>query len=139
MAVWDLEKGMAFYRDLLGATFSQSDGTEAAKFGVQVAMAFDAGIELVAPLPDVDSHIRTWLTENGEGITGVVFAVPDADAARDAAAAHGCPTYYSLDYDQIQIDKDLAGYFTQYKEHFITAAEPLSGTVLLGEFVEKAG
>lgn len=134
MSCWDLDVGIAFYGDTLGATFYESVGGEAASFGVRAAMSWDAGIELVAPLPGRDSDVKTRLENDGEGIIGVVFAVADADASKAAFAERGIGTYYSLDYDQEIIDARLEGRFTQFKEHFLEAAAPLSGTVLIGEF-----
>lgn len=138
IGVWDFEAGKAFYERLLDAHFEkENDDGEAAQFGVRVAMAWDAGVELVSPLPGVESAMRTSLEQNGEGIQGVVFAVPDADRSLAAAEAEGLSAYYSLDYTQEQIDRKCAGRFTTYKEHFLTVAPPLSGTVLVGDFVEK--
>lgn len=139
VAVWDLEEGKAFFERLLGAEFApENDDGQAASFGVRVTMAWEAGIELVAPLPDAASAIRTELEEHGEGIKGVVFAVADADAAGAAADELGMPTYYSLDFDQATIDAKCEGRFTRFKEHFLSVRAPLSGTVLVGEFVSRA-
>lgn len=132
---WDLDAAVAFYSKLLGAEFIAAHGEEAASFGVRVAFSWDAGIELVAPLPDRESALRTTLEERGEGLVGVVFAVADADASRAAAAELGMETYYSLDYDQATIDTKLQGRYSVYKQHFITPIPPLNGTVLLGEFM----
>lgn len=138
VAVWDFEAGKRFFEELLGAEFApENDDGEAASFGVRVAMAWDAGVELVSPLPDVDSPIRAELEANGEGLKGVVFAVPDADASKDAADRLGLPTYYSLDYDQATIDRKCQGRYATFKEHFLTVRAPLSGTVLVGEFVAR--
>lgn len=136
MAVWDLEKGKAFYEKLLGATFFPAHDEEAASFGVQVAMAWDAGIELVAPLGDKPSFVRTKLEESGEGLMGVVFAVEDVDASRDAAVELGVKIFHTLDYDQETIDRFLQGRFNKYKEYFLAAGGPLSGGCLIGEFIE---
>ena len=76
--------------------------------------------------------------ENGEGIKGIVFAVDDADHAMSQGSALGLQSHYDLDYDQSQIDSKCQGRFTKYKEYFISAADPLNTTVLLGEFNEKA-
>lgn len=136
VAVWDFEQGKRFFETLLGAEFApENDDGQAASFGVRVAMAWDAGIELVSPLPDTPSAIRDDLEATGEGVKGVVFAVPDADEAKARAGELGMDTYYSLDFDQATIDAKCAGRFTTFKEHFVAAAAPLDGTVLLGEFV----
>lgn len=138
VAVWDFDEGKRFFEELLGATFApENDDGQAASFGVRVAMAWDAGVELVSPLADAPSAIRDDLEANGEGVKGVVFAVPDLDAAKERAETLGLPTYYSLDFDQATIDAKCEGRFTRFREHFIAASAPLDGTVLLGEFVRK--
>ena len=138
VAVWDFDAGKAFYEKLLGATFApENDDGEAAAFGVRVAMAWDAGVELVSPLPGVDSPIRADLEATGEGLKGVVFAVEDADASMAAARELGMGEYYFLDYTSEQIDRKCQGRFDRYKEYFVAARAPMSGTVLLGEFVER--
>ena len=126
---------MAFYGDLLQTTFVEALGGEAASFGVRVSINFEAGVELVAPIDGRESGVRSTLEERGEGIMGVVFAVPDADASRDAAKAHGIDTTYSLDYDADTIaDRYGVGSFTRFYEHFLEAKPPLSGTTLIGQF-----
>lgn len=138
MAVWDFEAGKRFYEQLLGASFApENDDGEAAAFGVRVAMAWDAGVELVSPLPGVESALRAEMEANGEGLKGVVFAVDDADACMAAGKALGQDAYYSLDYSQEQIDRKCQGRFSRFKEHFVAVQAPLSGTVLLGEFISR--
>ena len=139
IAVWDLDEGKRFFEELVGAEFApENDDGQAASFGVRVAMAWDAGIELVAPSPEAASTIRDDLEANGEGVKGVVFAVPDVDAAKERAEGLGLDTYYSLDFDQATIDRKCEGRFTTFKEHFVAASAPLDGTVLLGEFVRRS-
>jgi methylmalonyl-CoA/ethylmalonyl-CoA epimerase len=135
MAVWDFEAGKQFYERLLGATFeSIDDGGESAAFGVQVAMAWEAGVELVSPLPDVPSMLRTEMERNGEGLKGVVFAVDDCDHRMAEGREMGLSHYYFLDYDQADLTKRFGDRYTQYKEYFVAAKAPLSGTILLGDF-----
>lgn len=136
MAVRDLDEGRAFYEDLLGCTFHSVDDEQAAAFGVRTVFSWDGGVELVAPISGADSHLDRILEERGEGLIGVVWAVADADAAKAAAAAHGVSAYWTLDYDQGEIDEKLQGRFSRYYEHFLTAAGPLGSTptVLVGEF-----
>lgn len=50
IAVHDMEKAKQQYADLLGATFMDANWT-GEPFGISVAIAWDAGIELCAPLP----------------------------------------------------------------------------------------
>jgi len=57
--------------------------------GIRVAISWDAGIELVSPMPERESFVTEYLEERGEGLMGVVFAVDDVEAARHAAQALG--------------------------------------------------
>ena len=138
IAVWDFEAGKIFFEKLLGVSFApENDDGEAASFGVRVAIAWDAGIELVSPLPDIQSNIRDDMEKTGEGIKGVVFAVDDADKAMQAGESLGMGSYYFLDYSMEQIDKKCQGRYSTYKEYFVAAESPINTTVLLGEFIER--
>ena len=139
IGVWDFEKGKDYFERLLGAEFApeNTDG-EAAAFGVRVAMAWESGIELISPIPGIESHVRDEMEKNGEGIKGIVFAVDDAVEAISQGKELGLLPYYDLDYDQEQINTKCQGRFSQYKEYFIDAPDPLNTTVLLGEFTEQS-
>ena len=81
VAVWDFEQGKRYFEKLLGAEFApENEDGEAASFGVRVAMAWEAGIELISPIPDTESQVRSDMEINGEGIKGIVFAVNEAMA-----------------------------------------------------------
>ncbi|MCH7667427.1 MAG: VOC family protein [Acidobacteria bacterium] len=134
VGTWDIEGSKHFFADLLGATFIDTPLQDTEAFGLRVSMAFDAGIELSSPLEGVDSALAAMLTERGEGIVGVVFAVEDADAAKTRAEALGQKPFYSLDYSREEIERQLGGAFRTYKEHFFAIADPLNATMLLGEF-----
>ena len=68
VGVWDFEKGKQYFEKLLGAEFApENQDGEAAAFGVRVAMAWESGIELVSPLPGVQSPVRDEMEKNGEG------------------------------------------------------------------------
>ena len=139
IGVWDFEKGKDYFERLLGAEFApeNTDG-EAAAFGVRVAMAWESGIELISPIPGIESHVRDEMEKNGEGIKGIVFAVDDAEEAISQGKELGLLAYYDLDYDQEQINTKCQGRFSQYKEYFKAASDPLNTTVLLGEFTEQS-
>ena len=139
IGVWDFEKGKDYFERLLGAEFApeNTDG-EAAAFGVRVAMAWESGIELISPIPGIESHVRDEMEKNGEGIKGIVFAVDDAEEAISQGKELGLLPYYDLDYDQEQINTKCQGRFSQYKEYFIAASDPLNTIVLLGEFTEQS-
>ena len=136
MAVRDLDAGRAFYEKLLGCTFHHGNDDEAAQFGVRMLFSWDGGVELVAPIEGHDSFVEKIIDEKGEGLIGVVWAVPDADASKAAAEDLGVSSFFTLDYSQEQIDENLQGRFCRYYEHFLGGAgTPLgSASVLVGEF-----
>ena len=117
VAVRDIEAAKRQYRDLLGATFMNANWT-GENFGISVSIAWDAGIELCAPLPgrEHDSAVSQFLTHRGEGIMCVFFGVDDCDIAMARAAAHGYSCVNSLDFTQEEIDEHLAGLFSRYQE-----------------------
>jgi len=134
IAVKDLEKGMDFFSSLLGATFHEATADDVVTLGIRAAMSWDAGIELVSPMPGRDSFVTEIIQQRGEGLIGVVFAVDDVEAAREAAKALGVGTWYSLDYDQETIDKHLQGRFTKYKEYMLDAETSFGVGPVIGEF-----
>ena len=117
VGVWDFDKGKQYFEKLLGAEFApENEDGEAAAFGVRVAMAWESGIELISPLPGVQSPVRDEMEKNGEGIKGIVFAVDDADHAMSQGSALGLQSHYDLDYDQSQIDSKCQGLFTSSQQ-----------------------
>lgn len=84
---------------LYGVDFDFRDGPRNDRSPVQTYVAWDAGLELIAPFesPDarpiaehpVASKLAAHLDEHGEGIFGVVFRVPDLEEAVARASALG--------------------------------------------------
>lgn len=70
----------------LGITFDKPAIVEST--GVEAALAWDAGLEVLAPLTEEG---RYWerIQKYGEGSTIIVFGVADMDAAKDRARAAG--------------------------------------------------
>jgi len=134
IAVKDLEKGKELYSGLLGATFFPADAGEAAKMGIEVAMSWDAGIELVAPLADRDSFVKQIIENRGEGVIGVVFAVDDIDEVHEAAQKRGIKAWHSIDYSQEEIDKHLQGRFSKYKEYMYDPMTTYGAAPVVGQF-----
>lgn len=124
VAVNNLENSKRFYREALGATFHEANWT-GKSYGIEVAISWDAGIELCAPMPgrEHDSAVSSFLAENGEGVVNVIFAVSDAGLAKERAASAGITPFNSLDYSQQEIDEHLDGLFCKYEEHFMNSSE----------------
>ena len=137
IAVKDLETGMDFYAKLLNATFHEATADDVVTLGIRVAMSWDAGIELVSPMPDRESFVTEFLEQRGEGLMGVVFAVDDVEEAYKAAQALGVGVWYTVDYDQEEIDRHLQGRFTKYKEYMLDAETSHGVGPVIGEFKSK--
>lgn len=101
IAVRDLEAAKKKYQNLLGADFLDFHWTGEA-FGIAVSIAWNAGIELCAPLEgrEETSAVSGFLAEKGEGIMSVFFNVEDGDAAMERASSHGYRCVHALDYSQ---------------------------------------
>lgn len=138
IAVHDMERAKRQYADLLGATFMDANWT-GEPFGITVSIAWDAGIELCAPMPgrEKDSAVSRFLAERGEGIMSVFFGVDDGDSANERAAAQGYGCVSALDYTQKEIDLHLGGRFTRYQEFTLDSATRCGFSVSLARIDEK--
>lgn len=132
IAVHDLEAAKQRYRDLLSANFEDAHWTGEA-FGIAVSIAWDAGIELCAPLPgrEKDSAVSAFLQHRGEGVMNVFFAVEDVSSAAQRATALGIQTVHALNYTRDEIAAHLGGQFTRYEECFLNTFEELGLSVSL--------
>lgn len=138
IAVHDIEKAKQDYGDLLGANFVDANWT-GEPFGIAVSIAWDAGIELCAPLPgrEADSAVSQFLKHRGEGVMNVFFGVDDGDAAMKRASDHGINSVHSLDYTQQEIDDHLSGFFSRYQEFTLNTAERFGFAMTLARIDEK--
>lgn len=136
IAVKDIEKGKELYSKLLRATFHDANGT-GEPMGINVAISWDAGIELIAPIPGKDVFLEQLIEQNGEGIQAVVFGVDDADEARDMAENAEMNVLVPIDYSREEIDQHLEGMFTKYKEYVLDSTTKCGYTVMLGQIEPK--
>lgn len=138
IAVHDMEKAKQQYSDLLGATFVDANWT-GEPFGISVSIAWDAGIELCAPLPgrEKDSAVSQFLAHRGEGIMNVFFGVDDGDAANERATALGYGCINALDYSQKEIDQHLGGLFNRYQEFTLDSSARCGFAITLARIDEK--
>lgn len=138
LAVRDLQKAKALYSRMLGATFHDASWT-GAPLGMDVAISWDAGIEICAPMPgrEKDSMISGFLDRHGDGILSVVFGAEDADAIKGGAEGLGIQALYSVDYSQAEIDAHLDGLFRKYKEWFMNSAEACGFTATIAQIEPK--
>lgn len=138
VAVRDLEKSKSYYAGLLGAHFHEANWTGEA-FGIEVAISWNAGIELCAPILGRERNcaLTSFLDQRGEGILNVVFNVDNADKALEQAKAANIQTINALDYTQAEIDEHLSGLFSRYKEYFLNTAAQCGHGITLGQFEAK--
>jgi len=136
IAVKDLDKGIALYSRLLGATF-HDQSTPAEPYGLRCAISWDAGIELVAPLPGRSSFAEKHIAKHGEGLMGVVFAVDDVDEARQRAEEMVIGVLALIEYDQDQIREYHQDMFKKYKEYMLNPADTYGVGVVLGQIEPK--
>ena len=140
LAVRDLDKAKRYYAELLGATFHEANWT-GESFGIQVAISWNAGIELCAPIPGKEHEcvLTPLLDARGDTILNVVFNVDDADAGLARAKQQGIQTTNAVDYTQDEMDRHLDGLFTRYKEYFLNTGARCGYGITLGQFEAKQG
>lgn len=138
IAVHDLEKAKQYYSDLLGATFIDADWT-GEPWGINVSIAWDAGIELCAPMPgrEKDSAVSQFLEQRGKGVMNVFFGVDDIEAANKRASALGYGCVNALDCTQEEIDQHLGGLFSRFQELTLDTSARLGLSVTLARIDEK--
>ncbi len=138
VAVRDLEKSKNYYSELLGASFHDANWT-GENYGINVAISWDAGIELCAPMKgrESDSAVSPFLDARGEGVLNVVFNYDDAATALDKAVSNGAQCLHSLDYTQEEIDAHLDALFSKYEEHVLGTSAELGFSVTIAEITEK--
>lgn len=137
LVVRDFEKTLALYSKLLGATFHDAQVEDL--FGVRAAISWDAGIEVISPLPGstnpMAQGMEQYLERHGEGIYGVAFSVKDADEARDQALELGM-TPIPLEFNQEQIKQHFQGRFKLFKEYILNP-EGTFGDVVVAQLEPK--
>lgn len=130
VAVHDINQAKKHYREMLVATFVDADWT-GEPFGISIAIAWDAGIELCAPMPgrEQDSAVSDFLARRGEGVICVFFGVDDGHPAQELAAAGGYRTVGTSNYSQGEIHAYLDGLFSRYLESTLDTARRSGFTV----------
>ena len=86
IAVADLDKALAFYRDVLGLTPQPPETVDGATI---VSLSFGATqVELLHPIVP-DSPVARFLAKRGPGIHHVCYRVPDLDRALEECRRNG--------------------------------------------------
>jgi catechol 2,3-dioxygenase-like lactoylglutathione lyase family enzyme len=138
LAVRDLDKAKSYYAELLGATFNEANWT-GEPFGIQVAISWNAGIELCAPIPGKEREcvLTPLLNERGDSLLNIVFNIDDADEGYARAKKLRIQAINAVDYTQEEIDLHLDGLFTRYKEYFLNTGAQCGYGITLGQFEAK--
>ena len=138
VAVRDLEKSKGFYSELLGAHFNDANWT-GENYGINVAISWDAGIELCAPMEgrENDSAVSQFLNKNGEGVLNVVFNYEDTAKALDSAKSMDVQCLHSLDYTQQEIDAHLDALFSKYEEHVLSTSDQCGFSLTMANITQK--
>lgn len=139
VAVRDLEKSKRYYSELLGATFNDANWT-GENYGINVAISWDAGIELCAPMKgrENDSAVSQFLNTKGEGVLNVVFNYRDTATALNKAQSMDAQCLHSLDYTQEEIDTHLGALFSKYEEHVLNTSGDCGFSVTIAQINEKS-
>jgi methylmalonyl-CoA/ethylmalonyl-CoA epimerase len=88
VAVADIEKALAVYRDLIGLACEATEEVASQKILSYHLRAGESHIELLVPT-DPSSTIARYLEKRGEGIHHIALAVDDFDAERTKLVAGG--------------------------------------------------
>ncbi|MCB1677591.1 MAG: hypothetical protein KDI16_02770 [Halioglobus sp.] len=138
VAVRDMEKSKRHYAELIGANFNDADWT-GEKYGINVAISWNAGIELCAPMKgrENDSAVSQFLNTKGEGILNVVFNYHDVARALINAKSIGVQCSHSLDYTQEEIDAHLDALFSKYEEHVLNTSGDCGFSITIAQITEK--
>tara|TARA_R110002110_G_scaffold413729_1_gene641671 strand:- start:166581 stop:167030 length:450 start_codon:yes stop_codon:yes gene_type:complete len=138
VAVRDLEKSKRYYSELLGATFNDANWT-GENYGINVAISWDAGVELCAPMKgrENDSAVSQFLNTKGEGVLNVVFNYNDTAKALSNAKSTGVQCLHSLDYTQEEIDAHLGALFSKYEEHVLNTSGKCGFSITIAEITKK--
>ena len=88
IAVSSLEKGIAFYGDLLGLVLHGTEEVKEQKVKAALMLAGDERIELLEPTAQ-DSPVAKHIARRGEGLHHIAFRTPDIEAALARLKAAG--------------------------------------------------
>lgn len=138
VAVNNLEESKRYYSKLVGASFNDANWT-GEKYGINVAISWDAGIELCAPMKgrENDSAVSQFLKTTGEGVINVVFNYDESAKILSDAYSMNIECLHSLDYTQEEIDTHLNALFSHYEEHVLNTRSDCGFSVTIAQITDK--
>jgi len=92
-----LEANVAELEKLTGAKLTRFERQD---MGFVMHISWEAGLEVVSPLPEpteFNQWLRDWLETRGEGVMSVIFGVKDLQAHKARLEALGCEVGPLLD------------------------------------------
>ena len=90
VAVRDTDRALHYFRDQLGLEVVASEEPASTRVRLTYLAAGNAYIQLVEPL-DSAHEVAHWISDHGEGVHHVCFAVEDVSAAATQLALPGSP------------------------------------------------
>lgn len=136
VGVPDIDQAIAQYEKLLGVTFERVPDEFCKGFGSRVAISWDAGIELVAPL-DGPAGDTMGLLPKQMGLMGVIFDVDDVEDAARTAEAAGARVVREIRLSSEQIDAVFGHSVTTFDEVALDTADT-GIPIVLGEIRRQA-
>jgi Glyoxalase/Bleomycin resistance protein/Dioxygenase superfamily len=138
----NVERYVALFSDLFGIEFDHMDGPALGPWpvgrGIHAYVAWEAGLEVVAPIHDEDplaARFMDHLRRHGEGPFGIAFGVGSLEDAVQRAADHGfepgAPLQVGGDADRQARLATWTSRVTDVREAFI--GEVLATNLLLAE------
>jgi 4-hydroxyphenylpyruvate dioxygenase-like putative hemolysin len=141
IAVEDLDGAVSLYSRLFNTSFREGDGAMDASYGIRAAVSWDAGIEIVSPLPESDAHmgqaVAQFLKKNGAGVYSVVFSVDNVDEAYSRATEMGIRVSGKFELDKEQIGRFLDDKFKKFKQYSLSAADTCGVQIVMGQIEPK--
>jgi methylmalonyl-CoA/ethylmalonyl-CoA epimerase len=139
IAVRDIDKAMAIFSQLFGATFHDVKAEE--EFGIRCVTSWDTGIEILSPLPrshtapSINEDLHQFLEKHGEGLYGVAFSgnVDEARVTAEEMSSSG----NLLEFDQEHIKKHLGDKFKTVKEYVFNSKDTCGALVVVSQIEPK--
>ena len=141
IAVHDIQSAVKLYAELTGHRFLRAGPAVTDSSGLSVAASWEAGMEIVSPIPGRDeapAHaLRRFLETRGEGIFAVIMEVDDLDAADKLGAEKGFSVAQRIMFTDEQLKAELGGKFTRFEETVFDTTNEL-GFFLTYNLLERA-
>ena len=141
IAVRDIQAAVKLYTELTGHRFFRAGPAVTDASGLSVAASWEAGMEIVAPIPGRNEApaqaLRRFLETRGEGVFAVIMEVDDLAAADKIGMGKGYAIAQRIIFTDEQLKAELGGKFTRFEETVFDATNEL-GFFLTYNLLERA-